>query len=72
MAERAARGEAAAFDPRVTPLRPGPGGQEPVRARPGDGRLYEVGDPAAPLRRAPSPDAPLDTEALMGERVMVY
>jgi cell wall-associated NlpC family hydrolase len=25
-----------------------------------------------PLRRAPSPDAPLDTEALMGERVTVY
>ena len=72
MAERAARGEAAAFDPRVTPLRPGPGGQEPVRARPGDGRLYEVGDPAAPLRQAPFPDALLDTEALMGERVMVY
>jgi cell wall-associated NlpC family hydrolase len=43
-----------------------------VRARPSDGRLYEVRDPAAPLRRAPSPDAPLDTEALMGERVMVY
>jgi cell wall-associated NlpC family hydrolase len=43
-----------------------------VRARPGDGRLYEVGDPAAPLRQAPSPDALLDTEALMGERVMVY
>jgi cell wall-associated NlpC family hydrolase len=63
---------AAPFDPRVTPLRPGPAGQAPVRARPSDGRLYEVRDPAAPLRRAPSPDAPLDTEALMGERVMVY
>jgi cell wall-associated NlpC family hydrolase len=72
MAERAAQGGAAAFDPRVTPLRPGPGGQVPVRARPGDGRLYVVGDPAAPLRQAPSPDALLDTEALMGERVMVY
>ena len=72
MAERAVRGGAAAFDPRVTPLRPGPDGQAPVRARPGDGRLYEVGDPAAPLRHAPSPNATLDTEALMGERVMVY
>jgi hypothetical protein len=31
-----------------------------------------VADPAAPLRHAPSPDAPLDTEALKGERVTVY
>jgi cell wall-associated NlpC family hydrolase len=28
--------------------------------------------PSAPLRRAPVPDAPLDTEALMGERATVY
>jgi cell wall-associated NlpC family hydrolase len=28
--------------------------------------------PSAPLRRAPMPDAPLDTEALMGERTIVY
>jgi cell wall-associated NlpC family hydrolase len=28
--------------------------------------------PSAPLRRAPVPDAPLDTEALMGEAVTVY
>jgi hypothetical protein len=26
----------------------------------------------APLRHAPSPDAPLDTEALKGERMTVY
>ena len=25
-----------------------------------------------PVRRAPSPEAPYDTEALKGERVMVY
>jgi hypothetical protein len=31
-----------------------------------------VADPVAPLRHAPSPDAPLDTEALKGERVTVY
>lgn len=37
-----------------------------------DGTDYEVIDPQAPLRRAPAPDAPLDTEALMGERVTVY
>ena len=32
---------------------------------------YEVIAPQAPLRQAPSPDAPLDTEALKGERVAV-
>jgi cell wall-associated NlpC family hydrolase len=31
-----------------------------------------VSAPLAPVRRAPSPDAPLDTEALMGERFTVY
>jgi cell wall-associated NlpC family hydrolase len=33
--------------------------------------LREVVDPQAPLRRAPSPEAPLDTEALKGERIVV-
>jgi len=37
-----------------------------------DGVVREVVDPQAPLRRIPSPEAPLDTEALRGERVMVY
>jgi hypothetical protein len=37
-----------------------------------DGQVYEVAESTAPLRQAPSPDAPLDTEALMGERVTVY
>lgn len=36
------------------------------------GEIRVVVEPTAPLRRAPSPDAPLDTEALMGERVTVY
>src|SRR5262245_42956343 len=34
--------------------------------------VYEVIDPIAPLRQALSPDAPLDTEALKGERVIVH
>src|SRR5882757_751443 len=34
-------------------------------------QLYEVIEPHAPLRHAPSPDAALGTEALRGERVMV-
>ena len=41
-------------------------------ARPVEGEPFEVAEPTAPLRRAPSPDAPLDTEALKGERVIVY
>src|SRR3954454_16638409 len=36
------------------------------------GELREVSEPQAPLRRAPVPDAPLDTEALKGERVTIY
>ncbi len=35
-------------------------------------QVYEVIDATAPLRQAPSPDAPLDTEALKGERVIVH
>ncbi len=37
-----------------------------------DGREMEVVAPQAPLRREPRPDAPLDTEALKGERVTIY
>ncbi|WP_454915020.1 C40 family peptidase [Xanthobacter sediminis] len=37
-----------------------------------EGELREVAEPVAPLRRRPFGDAPLDTEALYGERVTVY
>ncbi len=37
-----------------------------------EGTRFQVIEAQAPLRRAPSHDAPLDTEALMGERVTVY
>lgn len=37
-----------------------------------DGTVYEVIDPIADVRRAPRPDAALDTQALFGERVTVY
>lgn len=37
-----------------------------------EGALYEVAAPQAPLRGEPRLDAPLDTEALKGERIMVY
>ncbi len=37
-----------------------------------EGVAYQVIDSTAPVRREPRPDAALDTEALMGERVTVY
>ena len=37
-----------------------------------EAQIYEVAEPTAPLRQAPSPEAPLDTEALKGERVTVF
>jgi cell wall-associated NlpC family hydrolase len=65
-----------AFDPRVTPWRAEVAAkhlQGKVKAaRFVEGRVMEVLAPQAPLHREPRPDAPLDTEALKGERVTVY
>jgi cell wall-associated NlpC family hydrolase len=65
-----------AFDPRLTPARPDLAAKHlegKVRAaRYVEGLLREVVEPQAPLRRAPRGDAPLDTEALLGERITVY
>ena len=64
------------FDPRLTPARPDLAAKSlegrVSAARFVDGAEAEVIDPQAPLRRAPSHEAPLDTEALKGERVTVY
>jgi cell wall-associated NlpC family hydrolase len=64
------------FDPRTTPARPDLAAQhlkgEVTAARFVAGTELEVRDAQAPLRREPSPDALLDTEALHGERVTVY
>ena len=64
------------FDPRITPARPDLAARHlegvVTAARFVDGHPYDVVEPQAPLRRAPSPDAALLTEALMGERVIVY
>lgn len=64
------------FDPRITPARPDLAADHlqntVVAARYTTGELREVVVPQAPMRREPRPDAPLDTEALRGERVMVY
>ena len=65
-----------AFDPRVTPARANLAANhlegKVKAARFVEGRIYEVIEPQAPLRREPRPDAPLDTEALKGERVTIY
>jgi cell wall-associated NlpC family hydrolase len=65
-----------ALDPRTTPARPDLAARhlqgQVEAAQFVDGTVREVRDESAPLRREPLPDAPLDTEALMGERVTVY
>jgi hypothetical protein len=64
------------FDPRITPARPDLAAQhlrgKVAAARFVEGTELEVRDAQAPVRREPAPDAPLDTEALHGERVTVY
>ncbi len=65
-----------AFDPRVTPARADLAAKElegkVAAPRYVEGRSYEVIDPQAPLRREPTPEVPLATEALKGERVTIY
>ena len=64
------------FDPRVTPARPDLAARflegKVAAARYVEGMMREVCEPQAPLRRAPAHDARLDTDALQGERVVVY
>jgi cell wall-associated NlpC family hydrolase len=63
-------------DPRLTPARPDLAAShlrgQVEAARFVDGVEYEVFDAVAPVRRHPAHDAALETEALKGERVMVY
>jgi len=64
------------FDPRLTPARPDLAAREldgkVKAARYVEGRAFDVIEPQAPLRTAPAPDALLSTEALKGERVVIY
>jgi cell wall-associated NlpC family hydrolase len=66
----------AGLDPRLTPWRADLAAKDlqgkVKAARFVEGRLMEVIAPQAPLRREPRPDALLGTEALKGERVIVY
>jgi cell wall-associated NlpC family hydrolase len=65
-----------ALDPRLTPARADIAAKhlegKVTAARFVDGTVCEVAEAQAPLRRAPSPEASLDSEALKGERVTVY
>jgi len=64
------------LDPRLTPARPDLAAKSlegrVTAARFVEGTVREVIDAQAPMRRNPSHEAPLDTEALKGERVTVY
>jgi len=64
------------YDPRSTPARPDLAASHLAgkveAARFVDGHVREIAEPQAPLRRSPSPDARLDTEALKGERITIY
>jgi cell wall-associated NlpC family hydrolase len=64
------------FHPRLTPARPDLAARhlegKVTAARFVNGEPREVIEAHLPLRRAPVPDAALDTEALMGERVTIY
>ncbi len=64
------------LDPRLYPYRPDLAAAhlrgEVEAERFVEGWLCEVVEPTVDVRRAPTPDAALDTQALMGERVTVY
>ena len=63
-------------DPRLTPARPEVAARylegKINAARFTDGEVHEVVEAVAPLQREPAPDAMLETQALRGERVMIY
>lgn len=65
-----------ALDPRIHPFRPELAAAhlrgQVEAARFVEGVRYEVIEPLADLRRSPSHDAPLDTQALLGETFTVY
>src|SRR3977135_4652905 len=63
-------------DPRLTPARPDLAAKylegKVKAARFVEGQAFEIIDAIAPLRKAPSSDAMLETQALKGERVTIY
>src|SRR6202142_2469857 len=65
-----------ALDPRINPFRPELAAKylqgQVEAARFVEGARHEVVEPIVALRRTPSHEARLDTQALLGERVMIY
>jgi cell wall-associated NlpC family hydrolase len=65
-----------ALDPRIHPFRPELAAahlQGQVQAKAFvEGTRHAVIEPVTDVRRQPMPDAPLDTQALLGDHVMVY
>jgi cell wall-associated NlpC family hydrolase len=65
-----------ALDPRINPFRPEIAAKylqgQVEAARFVEGTRHQVIEPIAGMRRAPSHEARLDTQALLGESVMVY
>ncbi len=65
-----------AFDPRTTPARADLAARflegKIAASRYAEGEICDVIDALAPVRRDPTPDAPLLTEALRGEHVTIY
>ena len=64
------------LDPRLTPARPDLAAKhlegKVTAAQFVEGTEFEIFDPVVPVRREPSHNAALDTEALKGERVVIY
>jgi len=65
-----------ALDPRINPFRPEIAASHlrghVEASRFVEGSRHQIIEPVTALRRAPSHDARLDTEALLGERMMIY
>jgi cell wall-associated NlpC family hydrolase len=76
LAARAQQAASGGLDPRLTPARPDLAAKKLAglveAQRFVDGEVYEIGAAQAPLRKKPSPEAGLLTEALKGERITVY
>jgi hypothetical protein len=75
-AEGAADARSSGLDPRITPARRDLAAKHLAGVvdaqRFVEGKAYEIGTSQAPVRKAPSHEAELLTEALKGERVTIY
>jgi hypothetical protein len=69
-------GMTSAFDPRLTPARPDLAAKhlqgKVTAAKFVDGVVYEIYHAQTPVTHTPDSDAPMVTEALLGERITIY